>query len=118
MGVLETLVKQVVKSGRDRGASIQGPQNDDFYALYPLLYTLLSEKKIGETVRELSKISIKLLPEGWTCTLTEPASGQVMFSVSDTLLHAFEVLEGRLGAEKCDWRPDKYAKRRVSKKQS
>lgn len=118
MDVLNALVQTKPVDPRSRGASIVAKTSDDFYTLYPLLYRLMSETKIGKVERELSKVSIKLCPEGWTCTLTEPASGQVLFSVSDSLLKCFEVLEGRLGSSKCDWRPDKYASQRKSKKRS
>lgn len=116
MDILQALVMQSPAVGKDRDKSIVAKSSDDFFALYPLTYRLMTERKIGKVDRELSKLSIKLAGEGFVTTLTEPASGQVIFSTSDSLLHAFERLEGRLGSEKPDWRPDKYAKSRKVKK--
>lgn len=113
--VLSMLVKTPKNGKADRGKAIKARTNDDFFTLYPLLYQLLADSKIAGVDRDVSKVSIKLCDEGWVCSLTEPASGQVLFSRSDTLLHAFEVLEGRLGSGKADWRVDKYAKQRKTK---
>ena len=110
--VLASLVKTRLNGKPERGESIVGRQSDDFFSLYPLLYQLLADRKIAGVEREVSKVSMKLCPEGWVASLTEPASGQVLFSRSDTLLSCFEVLEGRLASGKADWRMDKYAKKR------
>lgn len=114
--VLESLVSTKRVETRDRGEAVQGKQNDDFFALYPTVYALLRDRQIGSVKRDLSKVSISLKPEGWITTLTEPASGQVIFSQSDTLLKCFEALEGRVSKAGADWREDKYAKHRKPKK--
>jgi len=114
--VLASLVQTVQNGKANRGEAIQERQNDDFFTLYPNLYQLLADREIEGVKRDVSKVSIKLCDEGWVCSLTEPASGQVLFSRSDTLLHCFEVLEERLVSGKADWRQDRYAKQRRSKK--
>ena len=114
--VLSMLVNTPSNGKPDRGDSIKPRSSDDFYALYPLLYQLLADREIAGVKRDVSKLSVKLCDEGWVCSLTEPASGQVLFSRSDSLLSSFEVLEGRLGSGKADWRVDKYAKHRKVKK--
>lgn len=116
MDVLSALVQSKSKVERDRGASTVAKSSDDFFALYPLVYRLMTEEKIGDVDRRLSKIGISLKGEGFVTTLTEPASGQILFSISDTLIGCFEVLEGRLRSENADWRPDKYASSRRKKK--
>jgi len=114
--VLSTLVNTRSNGKPESGHAIVGRQSDDFFTLYPLLYQLLADRKIAGVDREVSKVSIKLCPEGWVTSLTEPASGQVLFSRSDTLLACFEVLEGRLGSGKADWRVDRYWKQRKVRK--
>lgn len=114
--VLAMLVNTPRNGKPNRGESIRARTDDDFFTLYPLLYQLLADSEIAGVQREVSKLSVKLNDEGWVCSLTEPASGQVGFSRSDTLLSAFEVLEGRLASGKLDWRTDKYAKHRKVKK--
>lgn len=116
--VLAMLVKTQRNGKPNRGESIRPRSDDDFFTLYPLLYQLLADVKIAGVDREVSKLSMKLCDEGWVLSLTEPASGQVLFSRSDSLLSAFEVLEGRLASGKADWRVDKYAKHRKVKKSS
>lgn len=112
MDILSALVQSKPKGVKERGASTVAKSSDDFYALYPLLYRLMTEEKIGEVDRRLSKIGICLKGEGFVLSLTEPASGQICFSTSDTLIRCFEVIEGRLASGEADWRPDKYAKAR------
>lgn len=114
--VLAALVKTKPVAKRDRGEAIQAKQNDDFFALYPNVYSLMRDTEIAGVKRDVSKISIALKSEGWVTTLTEPASGQVMFSQSDTLLDCFLALERRVSKPDADWREDKYAKQRRSKK--
>lgn len=113
--VLASLVQSRPNGKPNRGDSIQDRQNDDFFCLYPNLYQLLADREIAGVKRDVSKVSVKLCPEGWVTSLTEPASGQVLFSRSDTLLCCFEVLEARLAAGDADWRLDKYAKHRKGK---
>lgn len=76
----------------------------------------MADTKIGKQVRDVSKVSIKLCPEGWVVSLTEPCSGQIAFNRTDNLFECFSSLEGHLGAGTIDWRVDKYAKNRKAKK--
>lgn len=112
MDVLSTLVQSRPKGVKERGASTVAKSSDDFYALYPLIYRLMTEEKIGDVQRGLSKMGLSLKGEGFVLSLTEPASGQICFSTSDTLIACFEVLERRLRDDEADWRPDKFAKAR------
>jgi len=114
--VLAMLVQSRPNGKPNRGDAIVERQNDDFFALYLILYQLLADREIEGVKRDVSKVSIKLQPEGWVCSLTEPASGQVLFSRSESLLSCFEVLEGRLSSGDADWRLDKYAKVRKERK--
>lgn len=113
--VLEVLLKSGSNGARKRGSSIVDRQNDDFFALYPNVYRLLADRQIGGIKRDLSRLSIRLLPEGWVLALTEPATGQILFSQSDTLIKCFESLESRVGAEDADWREDKFARKNKPK---
>ncbi len=90
--VLSMLVNTPKNGKPDRGKAIKSRSDDDFFTLYPLLYQLLADGEIAGVKRDVSKVSIKLCDEGWVCSLTEPASGQVGFSRSDSLLSCFEVL--------------------------
>lgn len=116
MDLLARLVTTKSNGVKDRGSAIVAKSSDDFYTLYPLLYRLLTENKIGEVERDLSKLSLKLDDQGFVLTLTEPASGQVIFHVVDNLFRAFESLEKRIGSDNPGWVPDKYALQRKKKK--
>jgi len=116
MDLLERLVMTAPVHAKDRGAAIIPKSSDDAYTLWPTLYRLMTEKKIGKVERELSKLSIKLDDQGFVATLTEPASGQVVFHVSDSLFRILESLEARLVSDKPGWVPDKYAHMKKKKK--
>lgn len=113
--LLQALVINENSNGKPRGECVVEKTSDDFFGLYPLLYSLLREKQIGKVKRELSRLSVRLTAEGWTSAITEPASGRILFSVSDSLIKLWEVTEGRLGASEVDWRPDKWAKNRKAR---
>lgn len=116
MGLLESLVKSNPQGKKDTHTGITPKSSDEFATFYPNVYDLMTKRKIGAITRELSKLSVKLADTGWVTTLTEPASGQVLFSQSDSLFKAFEALESRIVSPEPDWREDRYAKKKKTKK--
>lgn len=116
MDLLAKLVTTKPISDRERGEAIVAKSSDDAFALFPTVYRLMTEKEIAGVKRELSKISIKLDDQGFVTTFTEPASGQVLFNITDNLFRVLEALEARLTGDKPGWVPDKYALQRKKKK--
>ncbi len=114
--ILEAYLKGGSNGKPDRGKAIVERQNDEFFTLFPHLYQLMADRKIGKLERDVSKVSIKLCPEGWISSLTEPCSGQILFTRTDNLFEVFEALEAVLAGGSADWRVDKYAKQRKAKK--
>jgi len=116
MDLLARLVTGGNNGTKPRGSAIVAKSSDDFFALYPNLYRLMTEENIGGVDRALSKLSIKMTDQGFCATLTEPASGQVIFHIGDNLFRLVEALEQRLVSDNPGWQPDKYADQRKKKK--